>query len=94
MQYSHQQGGLRAGVTTVRDLGGRSGTTLALRDTINRGLLPRPRVMAYGSPITLTGGHCYFLRLEADTEDEVRRAVRWQVKQGVDGIRSCRRAVA
>ena len=87
MQYSHQHGGLRAGVTTVRDLGGRSGTTLALRDAINRGLLPGPRVMAYRLPITLTGEHCYFLRLEADTEDEVRRAVRWQVKQGVDGIK-------
>src|SRR5690348_13092906 len=31
---------LRAGVTTVRDLGGRSNVTLTLRDAINRGILP------------------------------------------------------
>ncbi|MDQ6673539.1 MAG: amidohydrolase family protein [Chloroflexota bacterium] len=78
---------LRAGVTTVRDLGGRSGVTLALRDAVNRGLVAGARVMAHGSPITLTGGHCHFLGLEADTEDDVRLAVRSQVKQGVDGIK-------
>src|SRR5690242_12358061 len=43
---------LRAGVTTVRDLGGRAGATLALRDAIERGLLPGARVMACGAPIT------------------------------------------
>jgi len=84
---SNARTALRAGVTTVRDLGGRAGTTLALRDAINRGLLPGTRIMACGAPITLTGGHCYFLGLEADTEDEVRRAVRREVKEGVDGIK-------
>jgi imidazolonepropionase-like amidohydrolase len=78
---------LAAGVTTVRDLGGRGGTLLALRDAIGSGLLPGPRVLVHGAPITLTGGHCYFLGMEADTEDDVRRAVRLQVRQGVDGLK-------
>ncbi|MBV9354625.1 MAG: amidohydrolase family protein [Chloroflexi bacterium] len=78
---------LAAGITTVRDLGGRGGTLLALRDGIERGLLPGPRILVHGAPITLTGGHCYFLGMEADTEDDVRRAVRLQVKQGVDGLK-------
>jgi imidazolonepropionase-like amidohydrolase len=78
---------LRAGVTTVRDLGGRANTTLALRDAINDGVLAGSRIMACGSPITITGGHCHFLGLTADTEDEVRHAVRVQINQGVDGIK-------
>ena len=78
---------LRAGVTTVRDLGGRSDTTLTLRDAIGAGILPGTRILAAGSPITLTGGHCHFLGLEADNEDEVRHAVRWQVKKGVDCLK-------
>jgi imidazolonepropionase-like amidohydrolase len=78
---------LAAGVTTVRDLGGRGGTILALRDAIDRGLMPGPRILVHGAPITLTGGHCYFLGMEADTEDDVRHAVRLQVKQGVDGLK-------
>jgi imidazolonepropionase-like amidohydrolase len=78
---------LRAGVTTVRDLGGRSDTTLTLRDAIGQGILPGTRILAAGSPITLTGGHCHFLGLEADNEDEVRHAVRWQVKKGVDCLK-------
>ncbi len=78
---------LRAGVTTVRDLGGRAGTTMALRDAIDRGIMPGPHIMACGAPITLTGGHCHFLGMEADTESDVRLAVRRQVKQGVDGLK-------
>ncbi len=78
---------LAAGVTTVRDLGGRGGTILALRDAIDGGLVSGPRILVHGAPITLTGGHCYFLGMEADTEDEVRHAVRLQVKQGVDGLK-------
>jgi imidazolonepropionase-like amidohydrolase len=78
---------LRAGVTTVRDLGGRSNTTLTLRDAIASGILPGARILAAGAPITLTGGHCHFLGMEADDETEVRYAVRWQVKSGVDCLK-------
>ena len=46
---------LEAGFTTVRDLGGE--VTLHLRDAINQGLVPGPRIFAAGKSIATTGGH-------------------------------------
>jgi imidazolonepropionase-like amidohydrolase len=46
---------LDAGFTSVRDLGGT--VTLHLRDAINQGLLPGPRIWAAGKSIATTGGH-------------------------------------
>ncbi len=46
---------LMAGFTTVRDLGGEN--SLALRDGINQGLVPGPRIWAAGKSIATTGGH-------------------------------------
>src|ERR687885_1622692 len=70
---------LRAGITTVRDLGGRGGVTFRLRDAVATGLIAGPRILAAGSPITITGGHCHFLGLEADGEPAVRAAARGQL---------------
>ena len=78
---------LSAGITTVRDLGGRGGVTFRLREAIARRLIAGPRVLAAGSPITITGGHCHFLGLEADTEAEVRAAARRQLKSGADCLK-------
>lgn len=78
---------LRAGVTTVKDLGGRAGLTLTLRDVVNAGVLPGARVLAAGSPITTTGGHCDWLGGEADTADELRKMVRQLSRAGVDLIK-------
>lgn len=47
---------LRAGFTTVRDLGG-SGVSISLRDAIASGLLPGPRVLTAGKTLSVTGGH-------------------------------------
>jgi imidazolonepropionase-like amidohydrolase len=78
---------LRAGITTVRDLGGRGGVTFRLRDAITRGILAGPRILAAGSPITITGGHCHFLGLEADGESGVRAAARGQLKAGANCLK-------
>ncbi|HET6318433.1 MAG TPA: amidohydrolase family protein [Chloroflexota bacterium] len=78
---------LAAGVTTVRDLGGRGGVTFRLRDAIKDGLVRGPRVLAAGSPITITGGHCHFLGLEADDEAGVRAAARSQLKAGASCLK-------
>ncbi|MCC6179196.1 MAG: amidohydrolase family protein [Chloroflexi bacterium] len=75
---------LRAGVTTVRDCGGRAGVTLELRDAIAAGILPGARIFASGPAITTTGGHCYFFEGEADTVDELRKLARRLAKEGVD----------
>lgn len=78
---------LGAGITTVRDLGGRGGVTFRLRDAIARGLIAGPRILAAGSPITITGGHCHFLGLEADGEQGVRLAARRQLKAGANCLK-------
>src|SRR5215218_8253819 len=47
---------LMAGFTTVRDLGG-SGVNISLRNAINKGILPGPRIYTAGKSIATTGGH-------------------------------------
>jgi imidazolonepropionase-like amidohydrolase len=78
---------IATGVTTVRDLGGRGGVTFRLRDAIHNGLIAGPRILAAGSPITITGGHCNFLGLEADDESSVRAAARAQLKSGANCLK-------
>lgn len=75
---------LRAGVTTVRDCGGRGHMTLELRDAIAAGVLPGPRILAAGPAITTTGGHCYFFEGEVDSVEEIRWLARKLAKDGVD----------
>lgn len=48
---------LLAGVTTVRNLGDDGNESLALRDAIDAGLIPGPRIVSAGQPIGSTGGH-------------------------------------
>jgi imidazolonepropionase-like amidohydrolase len=78
---------LEAGVTTVRDLGGRDHCELGLRRAILEGWVPGPRIVAAGRPVCMTGGHGHWLAREADGPDEVRRAVREQLKAGADVIK-------
>jgi imidazolonepropionase-like amidohydrolase len=78
---------LRAGITTVRDLGAPTDLAVELRDAIASGLTEGPALLVAGSPITTTGGHCYFMGGEADGEAGVRKAVREHVKANVDWIK-------
>jgi imidazolonepropionase-like amidohydrolase len=78
---------LGAGITTVRDLGGRGGVTFKVRDAIDAGWIAGPRIVAAGSPITITGGHCHFLGVEADGEAAVRLAARRQLKSGANCLK-------
>jgi imidazolonepropionase-like amidohydrolase len=81
------QAALRTGVTTVRDCGTLNGIAFAVREAVESGALMGPRVIASGEGITTTGGHLWFCGVEADSEVEVRRAVRAQVKAGADFIK-------
>jgi imidazolonepropionase-like amidohydrolase len=47
---------LMAGFTTVRELGG-SGVNIALRDAIDQGKIPGPRIFTAGKSLATTGGH-------------------------------------
>jgi len=78
---------VEAGVTTVRDLGGRDSVALAVRDAVRTGLVPGPRVLAAARGICMTGGHGWRFGREADGPEEVRRAVREQLKAGADVIK-------
>ncbi len=71
------------GVTTVRDLGDRGYSTLALRGT--NGL---PTIVCAGPPLTTPGGHCHFLGGVTERgADAVRGAVRDHAERGVDVIK-------
>jgi imidazolonepropionase-like amidohydrolase len=78
---------INSGVTTVLECGACSDTGFILREAINRGIVKGPRMLISGNPITITGGHCHYMGIEADNEDEIRKAVRHLNKQEVDFIK-------
>ena len=90
---------LFAGVTTVRNLGADAFTDVALRDAINDGDVPGPRMLVSGPALGITGGHCddnllapefnYQSMGVFDGVEGVRRGVRRNVKFGVDVIKYC-----
>jgi imidazolonepropionase-like amidohydrolase len=94
---------LQAGFTSVRDVGSQPFFAVDLRRAIDEGYIPGPRVVASGPPLSITGGHGdmngfapavsnYMYPAEkdfaiVDSPDEIRHAVRAQVKYGVDVIK-------
>jgi imidazolonepropionase-like amidohydrolase len=79
---------LSHGVTTVRDLGGGPhGLDLELMRAQADGFVWGPRVVAAGALVAMTGGHACYLGVEADGVDEVRKAVRAQLKAGAAVIK-------
>ena len=90
---------LDAGFTTVRNLGAPEFTDVALRDAIDEGETPGPRIVAAGRSIGITGGHCdsNFLPYDykqvaggvADGPWAVRAKVRENKKYGAGVIKFC-----
>ncbi len=78
---------LGVGVTTARDLGARAYLDVVVRDAIAAGLARGPRMVVAARPVTVTGGHCWYMGGEADSEDELRRMVRTHHKRGADLIK-------
>ena len=87
LAISNAQRFLRAGVTTVRDLGSPFAVGSDLRDAIDEGLLLGPRVLAANRVITITGGHGHHMGLECDDIGGLRRAVRQLAKDGSDWVK-------
>jgi imidazolonepropionase-like amidohydrolase len=93
---------LEAGFTTVRNVGASDFLDVGLRNAVEAGIVPGPRILAAASSIGSTGGHC-----DADPfppgrlapqgvidgvcngADECRAAVRYQMKWGADVIKIC-----
>lgn len=78
---------LAAGITALRDCGGRGITTFDLRRALDLGLGEGSRLVLCGQPITITGGHCRYFGGEADGVDGVRQKAREMVKLGADYIK-------
>lgn len=75
---------VRAGVTTVRDLGDRHYRTLVARDAETSGL---PRIVCAGPPLTVPSGHCHYLGGEVAGPDDIRAAISEHRDRGVDVIK-------
>jgi imidazolonepropionase-like amidohydrolase len=83
----HAHLSLLSGVTTLRDLGSKNGVSVALRDAINMGITVGPRIICCGQAICITGGQGWEFSREADGVDEVRKAVREQLRMGANFIK-------
>ena len=77
---------LRSGITMVRDMGMNTSNIYA-KQAIEQGILSGPRLIICGEAIVQTGGHTYWCCREATGADEMRRAVRDQVRSGADFIK-------
>lgn len=91
---------LMSGFTSVRDVGG-SGVNISLRNAINNGVIPGPRIFTSGKTIATTGGHGD--RTNGFRDDlvddpgpeqgvvnsiaDARKAVRFRYKNGADLIK-------
>lgn len=90
---------LEAGFTTVRNVGASGFTDVALRDAINAGDVPGPRMLVSGPPLSITGGHCddnllpfeWHIQSEgvADGIEAVQHKTREIIKYGADLIKIC-----
>jgi imidazolonepropionase-like amidohydrolase len=90
---------LRAGFTTIRDVGNEANfASVDLRDAINRGLFDGPTILTTGKIIAPFGGQSVRISpeqgpfwlyeyIDADTPDEVRKAVRQVIYYGADAVK-------
>jgi imidazolonepropionase-like amidohydrolase len=95
---------LMAGFTTVRDVGSSHFLDVGLRNAINAGVVPGPRMLVSVHALGSTGGHCdesdgfrYGLFAHEsgpedgviNSPDQARYAVRFNIKYGADVIKTC-----
>ncbi len=90
---------LQAGFTTIRNVGAADFQDIALRNSIDAGEIPGPRMAVSGPALGITGGHCDNNSLNHEFEErgdgiangpwEVRTQVRTNVKYGADVIKFC-----
>ena len=90
---------LMAGFTTIRNVGAGDYADVALRNAINAGEIPGPRMAVSGPGLGITGGHCDRNSLNSSFEErsdgvsngpwEVRTQVRKNVKYGADLTKFC-----
>jgi imidazolonepropionase-like amidohydrolase len=86
---------LEAGFTTVRNVGAEGFSDVALRDAINAGDVPGPRMLVSGPALGITGGHCdekllpFEYHYTAEGVEGVQHKLREVIKYGADLIKIC-----
>ena len=78
---------LRAGITTVRDMGAKEHIDVRFKEAVALGFVPSPRYLVAGKPIIATGGHCTYMGRQVDGPAEARKATREQLTAGVDWVK-------
>jgi imidazolonepropionase-like amidohydrolase len=101
---AHARQTLEAGFTTVREVGSQWFADVSLRNAINQGYVPGPRMQVAGHALSISGGHCdnssgfapnafgrepNFTEGIANGPEQLRAAIRYQVKYGADVIKIC-----
>ncbi len=84
---SYAKATLDAGFTTVRDVGARDHSIFALKQAVDSGLLPGPRIIGAGLAICMIGGHARFIGQEVEGTEQVRQAVMEQIAAGAGVIK-------
>lgn len=95
---AHAEATLRAGVTTTRDLGseGAGYADVGLRDAVDKGVVPGPRILTAGRALVATGSYNprgapeWTLPKgaeEADGYDDLVRVTRDQIGRGADWVK-------
>jgi imidazolonepropionase-like amidohydrolase len=81
---------LAAGVTSIRDVGSYDDEAIALREAVRLGVIEGPRILSCGRIISATapGGAIFEgMYREADGPDDMRKAVREQLRRGADFVK-------
>lgn len=78
---------LRAGITMMRDVGGKWFGDIEIKKAIEAGLIPGPRMLVSGHFVVRTGGHAWYLGEQADGPDAIRATIRRQLRAGADLVK-------
>jgi len=78
---------VKAGITTIRDVGSSNRIAPDVRDAIEEGRVPGPRMRAAGAVLCMTGGHGWPIGRAVDSPWDARKAVREQMWAGADCIK-------
>ncbi|MBN1318882.1 MAG: amidohydrolase family protein [Anaerolineales bacterium] len=79
--YAYALRSMEAGFTTLRDVGDMGHVSVSVRNAINAGIVPGPRLLTCGQFLTTTGGHVDLMPLWLQRTDRVTN-----VADGVDGV--------
>lgn len=84
---SNARKALRAGVTSIRDLGSSDNIAREIRDAVNAGTIEGPRMIVAGRVLCMTGGHGWPFGRTVDSPGDGHRAVRQERHEGSDCIK-------